>query len=190
MAFSTARLFAAAPARSAVPARADIVPNNKKVKLITEPLPNVLAPDYFTPRLLLLLSNALVWRESTLLRQAFGLGTNDWRVISSLATRPGSTATEVTEFLDANKAVVSKAVNNLLDRGMIASSDGARGSRHLFLTHAGAEMHDAMLPISAEGENILTSDLTAKEVKQLHAILDKMMAKRSDLAPETASESV
>jgi DNA-binding MarR family transcriptional regulator len=153
------------------------------LELITEPLPNVVTPDYFTPRVLLLLNNALVWRESTLLRQAFGLGTNDWRVISALATRPGSTATEVTEFLDANKAVVSKAVNALLDRDLIASSSGARGSRHLFLTRAGAEMHDAMLPISMEGDEILVSGLTEKEVRQLHALLDKMMAKRPELAP-------
>ena len=162
-----------------------MAPKKKLTGVITEPLPIVIEPDYFTPRLLLLLSNALVWRESALLRQSFGLGTNDWRVIATLATNPGSTATEITEFLDANKAVVSKAVNALLDRKLIASSDGPRGSRHLFLTAAGAEMHDKMLPISMEGEEVLISALTPREVKQLHAILDKMMAKRLELSPMT-----
>ena len=57
--------------------------------LVTEPLSNAIDPDHFTPRLLALLSNALVWRESHELRRRFGLGTNDWRVISSLALRPG-----------------------------------------------------------------------------------------------------
>ena len=57
---------------------------------VTEPLSDVLEPDGFTPRLLALLSNALVWRESHELRRRFGLGTNDWRVISAVATRPGT----------------------------------------------------------------------------------------------------
>ena len=47
--------------------------------LVTEPLNPVIDPDNFTPRLLSLLSNALVWRESAELRRRFGLGTNDWR---------------------------------------------------------------------------------------------------------------
>lgn len=150
--------------------------------LITEPLPNVLASDYFTPRLLALLSNALVWRESLLLRQEFNLGTNDWRVISSLATRPGSSATEVTEFLAGNKAVVSKAVNTLIERELVASTGGPRGSRMLYLTAAGAQMHDKMLPISAQGEEIILADLTAKEVRQLHALLDKLMTRLPELS--------
>src|SRR5690606_36277091 len=52
--------------------------------LITEPLEDVIDPEGFTPRLIALLSNALVWRESTELRRRFGLGTNDWPVISAV----------------------------------------------------------------------------------------------------------
>lgn len=156
--------------------------------IITEPLPTVVRSDYFTPRLLHLLSNALVWRESTLLRQEFSLGTNDWRVISAIATRPGCSATDVTEFLLLNKAVVSKAVNTLLDRGLIATSDGPRGSRMLYLTVEGATMHDNMLPISLQGEEIILSDLSPKEVRQLHTLLDKLMFRLPELAPEGATE--
>ena len=155
--------------------------------IILEPLPNVVASDYFTPRLLALLSNALVWRESMLLRQEFNLGTNDWRVISALATRPGSSATEVTEFLAMNKAVVSKAVNTLIERDLISSTDGPRGSRMLYLTGDGAEMHDKMLPISLEGEEIILAELNPKEVRQLHALLDKLMVRLPALSPEGSS---
>jgi len=149
--------------------------------LVTRPLDDVVDSDAFIPRLLALLSNALVWRESMLLRREFSLGTNDWRVLSALGVRPGSSATDVSEFLVMNKAVVSKAVNVLMSRQLIASTDGPRGSRHLFLTPAGAEMHDRMLPISLAGEDILLANLSEQEVAQLHEILTKLVGNISSL---------
>jgi DNA-binding MarR family transcriptional regulator len=142
---------------------------------ISDPLPTLIDSDRFTPRLLALLSNALVWRESMLLRQEFNLGTNDWRVISALATRPGSSATDVSEFLAMNKAVVSKAVNTLINRHLIVAEDGPRGSRHLYLTSDGAETHDQMRPISLAGEDIILANLSNKEVNQFRAILIKLV---------------
>jgi DNA-binding MarR family transcriptional regulator len=152
--------------------------------LVTQPLDDVVDSDAFIPRLLALLSNALVWRESMLLRREFSLGTNDWRVLSALGVRPGSSATDVSEFLVMNKAVVSKAVNVLISRHLIASTEGPRGSRHLFLTPAGAEMHDRMLPISLAGEDILLSQLSPAEVIELKAILGKLMTQIPRLANE------
>jgi len=154
--------------------------------LVTQPLDDVVDSDAFIPRLLALLSNALVWRESMLLRQEFSLGTNDWRVLSALGVRPGSSATDVSEFLVMNKAVVSKAVNVLISRSLIASSEGPRGSRHLFLTTAGVEMHNLMLPISLAGEDILLANLSDDEVSQLRVLLGKLMTQIPRLAQGNA----
>lgn len=151
---------------------------------ITRPLDDVIDSDAFIPRLLALLSNALVWRESMLLRREFSLGTNDWRVLSALGVRPGSSATDVSEFLVMNKAVVSKAVNVLISRNLIASTDGPRGSRHLFLTPAGVDMHNQMLPISLAGEDILLSQLSSEEVAELRVLLGKLMTQIPLLANE------
>jgi DNA-binding MarR family transcriptional regulator len=130
-----------------------------------------------------LLSNALVWRESQELRRQFQLGTNDWRVISALASRPGASATEVTEFLGLNKAVVSKSVNTLLERQLLLLIDGPRGSRPMYLTQAGAEMHDAMLPISMRGQEIILADLSSGDVEQLNLLLRRMLEKARELQP-------
>ncbi|WP_051628725.1 MarR family winged helix-turn-helix transcriptional regulator [Arthrobacter sp. UNC362MFTsu5.1] len=130
-----------------------------------------------------MLSNALVWRESQELRRQFQLGTNDWRVISALASRPGASATEVTEFLGLNKAVVSKSVNTLLERQLLLLIDGPRGSRPMYLTQAGAEMHDAMLPISMRGQEIILADLSSGEVEQLNLLLRRMLEKARELQP-------
>ncbi|GGH36949.1 MarR family winged helix-turn-helix transcriptional regulator [Microbacterium album] len=142
---------------------------------ITEPLADALHPDSFTPRLLALLSNALVWRESHELRRRFGLGTNAWRVISALATRPGSSATEVSEFLGVNKAVVSQSVSTLIDRGLLLLSDGPRGTRPMYLSQAGADMHRAMQPISASGQDIILEGLSDAEAERFNALLREML---------------
>jgi DNA-binding MarR family transcriptional regulator len=151
---------------------------------VREPLGEVIDSEAYVPRLLALLSNALVWRESMLLRGEFALGTNDWRVLSALAVRPGISATDVSEFLVMNKAVVSKAVNVLISRNLISSTDGPRGSRNLFLTRPGAEMHNRMLPISLAGEDILLSQLSPEETAQLRVLLGKLMAQIPRLANE------
>ncbi|MGP7815223.1 MarR family winged helix-turn-helix transcriptional regulator [Glutamicibacter soli] len=150
---------------------------------VTDPLPGSLDPENFTPRLLHLLSNALVWRESHELRRKFQLGTNDWRVISALATRPGVAATEISDFLALNKAIVSKSVNVLLERGLVLMVDGPRGSRPIYLTQAGAEMHDSMLPISMWGQKIIQESLALNDVDEFNGLLRRMLQKTREENP-------
>jgi DNA-binding MarR family transcriptional regulator len=148
---------------------------------IAAPLPDVIDSNEFTPRLLSLLSNSLVWRESSILRARFGLGTNDWRVIAALAVRPGAMASEISEFLAMNKAIISKSVGVLTDRGLIVQVEDTGRSRQLFLTPEGAEMHDAMLPISLRGQEIILGDLSDEEVTQLNQLLRRLLARTPEL---------
>jgi DNA-binding MarR family transcriptional regulator len=140
--------------------------------------------DNFTPRLLSLLSNRLVWRESRILRARFGLGTNDWRVIAAVAIRPGVTASEISEFVAMNKAIVSKSVGILTDRRLLVQQENTGRSRQLFLTPAGAEMHDAMLPISMRGQEIVLGDMTDEEVARLNELLRRLLAHVPELQAE------
>jgi len=83
---------------------------------------------------------------------------------------------------------VSKAVNVLITRSLIASTEGPRGSRHLFLTAAGVDMHNRMLPISLAGEDILLANLSEDEVSQLRVLLGKLMTQIPLLATEKAQD--
>ncbi|WES63362.1 helix-turn-helix domain-containing protein [Microbacter sp. GSS18] len=148
---------------------------------IVEPLEVTIDPESFTPRLLALLSNALVWRESHELRRRFGLGTNEWRVISALAMRPGCSATELSEFLAVNKAIVSKSVNVLVQRDLLVLSDGPRGSRPLYLSVDGAEMHDQMMPVSMRGQELILSHVAEEDVEHFNALLHRMLEELRDL---------
>ena len=159
-------------------------------EFITEPLRDVIDTNGFTPRLLALVSNALVRRESRLLLREFNLGTNDWRVISALAVRPAATSTEISDFVAMNKAVVSKSVNMLISRELIVSADGPRGSRPLYLTRAGAKMHDVMKPISLAGQAIVLADLTSDEIAQLNSLLRRLLVKTSELDSDAGTTKV
>jgi DNA-binding MarR family transcriptional regulator len=155
---------------------------------ISTPMPTVIDSDNFTPRLISLLSNSLVWRESSLLRARFGLGTNDWRVIAAVAIRPGVTASEISEFVAMNKAIVSKSVGVLTDRRLIVQAEESGRSRQLFLTPAGAQMHDAMLPISLRGQEIILGDLTEDEVIRLNELLRRLLRRVPELQAEEARD--
>lgn len=151
-------------------------------ELVTAPLPDIIDPENFTPRLLALLSNALVWRESHELRRRFRLGTNDWRVISAVALRPGASSTEVSEFIGVNKAVISKSVNTLTARGLIALVEGPRGSRPMYLTADGARMHDDMLPVSMSGQDLIHQELQPEQIALLNDLLRRMIDRVRDAA--------
>lgn len=163
-------------------------------EVVTEPLADSIDPENFTPRLLWLLSNALVWRESQELLRRFDLGTNDWRVLSAIALRPGASATEVSDFIGVNKAAVSKSVNRLVGRQLIVLIDGPRGSRPMFLTREGAQLHTQMLPVSMRGHEIIVDDMPADEVAHFNDLLRTMLwrlraAQLLDADAEVASDN-
>lgn len=154
---------------------------------VLEPLPRTLPADAFTPRLLALVSNALVYRESTLLKAEFGLGTNDWRVLASLAVRPGMTGAELSDFLGTAEALVSRSNRVLTERGLITSSGGPGRSRHHYLTAEGARLHDLMLPVSAAGQDVVLEGLSPAEVEHLNTVLRGMLARLRTAGPHPHS---
>ena len=89
---------------------------------VTEPLPSTIERDDYTPALLGLLSNVLVWGGSRVFHHLHGVGTNEWRILSALGNHPGATSGELCEILGINKSIASKSVNVLLDRDLISSS--------------------------------------------------------------------
>lgn len=149
--------------------------------LIVDPLPTTIDRDTYTPALLGLLSNLLVWGGSRVFHHLHGVGTNEWRLISALGNHPGATAAELCGILGINKSVASKSVNALLDRGMIEQLNGPRGSRFLYLTPEGAIVHDDFMPVALERQAILHESLSVDEVRQLNALLIRMLDAESSL---------
>ncbi len=153
----------------------DAMARATQLGLVAERLPRTIERDDYTPALLGLLSNVLVWGGSRVFRHMHGVGTNEWRIVSALGNHPGATSGELCEILGINKSIASKSVNVLLDRDLIAQVNGPRGSRHLYLTAAGARVHDDFMPIALKRQEILHEKLTPEEVVELNALLVKML---------------
>lgn len=149
--------------------------------LVTERLAHTIDRDSFSPALLGLLNNVLVWGGSRVFTALYGVGTNEWRVISALGNHPGATARDLCEILGINKSIASKSVGVLVAAGYVGQADGRRGSRHLFLTETGAAMHDELMPVAVRRTDILEGRLSASEVTELHRLLAKMLESAGDL---------
>ncbi|WP_172978226.1 MarR family winged helix-turn-helix transcriptional regulator [Microbacterium sp. SYP-A9085] len=153
----------------------------ERLGLSTTVLPNAIDRDEHTPAIVNLLANTLTWGQSKVFRQLFGLGTNEWRVLSALTKYPGATASQLCAVSAMNKSVVSKAVGVLLDRGLIGQLEGTRRSQYLYLTHDGVLMHDEMATVALEMQAIVHSTLTPEEIVQVNKLMLKMLSSTSRL---------
>ncbi|SFK70282.1 MarR family winged helix-turn-helix transcriptional regulator [Geodermatophilus ruber] len=142
-------------------------------QLHREKLPVTIDREAYTPAFLSLVANALSWGGSYLYMRRFGVGVNDWRVLSALGNHPGATAGEVCTVLGLNKSVVSRSVSGMVDRGLVAI-ERAEGQRRLYLTEEGVALHDQLLPLALERERRMLRGFTDEEIVQLRGFLRRM----------------
>jgi DNA-binding MarR family transcriptional regulator len=141
--------------------------------LVRERLPLTIDRETYTPAYLSIVSNALSRGGSLLYMHRFGIGVNDWRVLSALGNHPGATAAEVCAVLGMDKSVASRSVAGLVDRRLVAI-ERVPGQRRLYLTRAGADVHDQLLPVALERERRLLQGFSAAEVAVLREFLRRM----------------
>lgn len=150
---------------------------------ITERMPTAIDADEFTPRLLALLSNALIAAQSRGFRDEAGVSTHEWRVLAALADEPGRTATEISASLSVHKSLISTAVNRLAGDRCIVLADGPRRTRPMYLTAKGARLHDRLAPIARRGQEIVDEELGLEDVQRLNALLGRLLGRARALGP-------
>ncbi len=136
------------------------------------------SPSY----LICALGNTIAVMAARNLKKLVGLSLMEWRVLDILAAEPGATPGRVIAFTKVNKSVVSRAVNSLLQRGLVARQAAPdHGLRtHLHLTEAGHVVHDRGIGSRLEAEEQLLANLSpeARDVllrtlRQLNQNLDQ-----------------
>ncbi|MGY1635997.1 MarR family winged helix-turn-helix transcriptional regulator [Geodermatophilus sp. SYSU D00742] len=146
-----------------------------------EKLPVTIDREAYTPAYLSLVSNALSWGSTFQYMRRFGVGVNDWRVVSALGNHPGATAGEVCTVLGLNKSVVSRSVAGLTERGLV-TIERADGQRRLYLTADGVALHDQLLPLALERERWMLRGFSDEELGQLRDFLRRMHDNISEAA--------
>jgi DNA-binding MarR family transcriptional regulator len=130
------------------------------------------------PALLVFLANKLTASASGLYRAHFGVGTTEWRVMALLAIEPDIAAKRICEVIGFDKAAVSRTIQLLRERGLIAVRPLPQNSRSatLALTTKGRKLHDRIMLVALERERRLLSCLAADEARDLIDMLNRMHA--------------
>lgn len=138
-------------------------------------LPQTAAGWTSTPYYLVTIGNAISWGSAREYLSRFGIGVNEWRLMAHVANEPGCTAAEVSQFLRVDKAIVSRSLKSLIEKGLMGVVDDD-GRRRLYLTEEGVTHHDVILPVARRREEILLDGLSEQERAVLIDLMRRMHA--------------
>ena len=130
----------------------------------------------FLPYRLSVLSNTISTRIASLYDREFGLSIWQWRGMAVTGDRPGISATEIGQLTAMDKVAVSRAIAAMIQMGYLerktSETDGRRSQ--LFLTPAGRDVYELIVPMALGAEQELASSLTEDEQKQLERLMGKL----------------
>ena len=129
----------------------------------------------FVPSWLSHLNNRLSSGASQIYLRRFGVGINEWRVLSMLALEPRITAARVGHSLGLHKAIVSRSVHDLESKKLLTFAFES-GQRLLELTDRGHALHDEMVVVALARERMLLAGFNERERETLLGYLRRMHA--------------
>lgn len=134
------------------------------------------------------LTNLTARPFAALFGNRFGLNLTEWRVLLTVADRPGVSAQELSDHTGLDKMSVSRVVRRLEAQGRLAREGSAtdRRRRHLDLTDAGWSVYDEIARSAVQREKQIYAGLTPAELDTLRVLLSKLCERARDgmsLAP-------
>ena len=137
----------------------------------------------FMPYRLSVLTNRISDLIARVYVQRFDIGVSHWRVIAVLGEEPGISATQVAARTAQDKVTVTRAVQYLVEKGLVrrrASQTDGRVS-HLVLTARGQRVCAEITPAALSCEQSLLAALSPEERRQLDVIVGKLMRRVAEL---------
>lgn len=121
--------------------------------------------DHYLPFSLTAIANRIARSASRSYLRRFGVGINEWRILSNLRVWPGITANLICQRSGLDKAAVSRSLKLLEDAGMVSASDegGDMRRRRLKLTDKGNDLHDRLIAVALEREARLLTGFSEME---------------------------
>ena len=114
------------------------------------------------------------------LYSTFGIGIPEWRVLAVLGEQGPVTANQICNITYMDRAIVSRAVSELVDKGYVLRQGDAKDRRRiiLHLTQGGAMLCSRIVPAARARQERLLSVLKADEIDRLfdslHTIREKI----------------
>ncbi|QHE84739.1 MarR family winged helix-turn-helix transcriptional regulator [Hydrogenophaga sp. BPS33] len=129
----------------------------------------------YVPHLLNILNNRISSGASDLYIKRFGVGINDWRVLSIVARYPGCIATFAAEKMEVHKAIVSRAMQVLVDHGYVRLEPQGK-EKLVFLTPQGKRLYEKIAKVALAREKLLLRGLSEERKAQLRTLLAHLTA--------------
>ena len=130
----------------------------------------------FLPYKLSIASNAVSDRIAQEYQSRFGLKIPEWRIMAVLGDSGALTPREIGRATLMDKVAVSRAIAAMIQMGYLerktSETDGRRSQ--LFLTPAGRDVYELIVPMALGAEQELASSLTEDEQKQLERLMGKL----------------
>lgn len=98
----------------------------------------------------------------------------EWRLISLLRDSGPLTQTELAEYTLADPGQISRTATALTDKGLVERTPKTWRSLQLHLAPAGRELAIRLRKVALQRNAILTSGLSAAEIRHLIESLDKV----------------
>ena len=110
------------------------------------------------------------------MEREFGLIRPELTVLICLRFEPGSNARDICEITEQPPNTVSRAVVSLEEKRYLTRSRDTLDARRikLELTLEGQRVHDDLMKLFSQAEEVMLQGLTQKEVERLTALLDKL----------------
>ncbi len=111
------------------------------------------------------IANKVSSSASLLYRKRFGIGIAEWRIMALLAVEAWIPAGRISEVIGLDKAVISRSVAFMQERGLLETRFRDNNQRRQFiaLTKEGLELHDQIVDVAREREEFLLADLSDQE---------------------------
>lgn len=142
--------------------------------------------ERFLPYRLSLLANTVSRVLARLYDQEHGLTVAEWRLIAILARFGPLSANDVCDRSAMDKVRVSRAVSRATGAGLVDRQIDSQDRRRsvLSLTPRGRAIHDHVVPLALDRQEQVLAGLSEAEREQLSALLDKLLANATRIAPK------
>jgi len=142
--------------------------------------------EHYFPHYLSTISNRWMSTSSRLYLSRFGIGIVEWRVLGmlgSLDQSGSSTSLEIAKALSIDPGAVSRAMRNLVAKGMVEPLQGKflGNTKPFTMTSNGRDLFRQVRAVALEREALLLQDLNDGERSQLIALLQKVFNRLDDL---------
>ena len=131
--------------------------------------------EVYIPHFLNVLNNKLSSGASDLYIKLFGIGINEWRVLSVAVKNPGCIANLIADRMDVHKAVVSRSVQYLRDQKNLRVEPAGK-EKLIFVTAAGQRLYSDVARVALAREKLLLRGLSEEQQAMLRSLLAHLLS--------------